>query len=163
MARYDAAKVEVLVFTFKEGLLSGVAHDLKLRLTRGTIDVDETQVRADLDASSLQLVVPMKDGAENPGAIPRLMYGEVDKNAAKDVLDVKRYPAITFVSTKVSDAELVGQLTLHGTTREVHGRRSGDSAEFSLDQRDFGIKPFSAMLGSLKVKPVVSVKVTLRR
>jgi polyisoprenoid-binding protein YceI len=91
------------------------------------------------------------------------MYGEVEKNAAKDVLDVKRYPAITFVSTKVSDSELVGQLTLHGTTREVRGRRSGDTAEFSLDQRDFGIKPFSAMLGSLKVKPVVTVKITLQR
>lgn len=162
MARYDAARVEILVFTFKEGLLSTVAHDLKLKIGRGSIDVDEQQLRCELEAGSLALVAPMKDGQENPGAIPKLMYGEVEKNAHKDVLDVKRFPTISFVSTKVTASEVVGQLTLHGQTREVRGRRSGDSAEFSIDQRDFGIKPFSAMLGTLKVKPVVTVKATLR-
>lgn len=28
----------------------------------------------------------------------------------------------------------------------------------TLDQRDFGIKPFSAMLGTLKIKPTVVVR-----
>ncbi len=161
MARYDASTAEILVFTFKEGLLSAVAHDLKLRVSTGTVEVEGTQVRADFDAGSLRLVAPMKDGAENPTAIPRLVYGEVEKNTAKDVLDAKRYPAITFTSSQITDTEVVGQLTLHGQTREVRGRRSGRTAEFSLDQRDFGIKPFSAMLGTLKVKPVITVKVTL--
>ncbi|MFZ5439108.1 MAG: YceI family protein [Myxococcota bacterium] len=161
MARYDTSKVEILVFTFKEGLLSTVAHDLKLRVTRGTIDVDEREAKCELEAASLSLVCPMKDGHENPTAIPRLMYGEVEKNAHREVLDVIRHPTIRFASTKVSESEIVGQLTLHGQTREVRGRRNGNQAEFSIDQRDFGIKPFSAMLGTLKVKPVVTVRATL--
>jgi hypothetical protein len=46
-------------------------------------------------------------------------------------------------------------------THELRGKRTGTTAEFSFDQRDFGLKPYSAMLGTLKVKPVVRVKVTL--
>lgn len=161
MARYDAAAVKVVIFTFKEGLFSAVAHDLKLEITRLTVDVDGASVRAEFDPGSLRVITPMKDGAENPNAIPRLLYGEIEKNTFADVLEVKRYPTISFASTAITETEVVGQLTLHGKTKEVRGRRAGQTAEFSLDQRDFGIKPFSAMLGALKVKPVVTVQVTL--
>jgi hypothetical protein len=161
MPRYDASRAEVLVFTFKEGLLSAVAHDLKLKVTSLWVDVEGTQVRAELDASSLRVVTPMKEGAENPGALPKLVYSEIEKNAANDVLDAKRHPRITFTSTAITETEVVGQLSLHGVTHELRGKRTGTTAEFSFDQRDFGLKPYSAMLGTLKVKPVVRVKVTL--
>lgn len=162
MARYDASSAEILVFTFKEGLLSAVAHDLKLKATKFTLDVEGTTARLELEASSIRMVSSMKDGAENPSAIPSSKYGEIEKNAATDVLQVKKYPSIQFFTTAVTDTEVVGQLTLHGETHEVRGRRSGQSAEFRIDQRQFGIKPFSAMLGALKVKGEVTVKVTLR-
>jgi len=149
------------VLTFKEGLLSAVAHDLKLKVTSLTVDVEGPQVKADLDASSLRVVTPMKDGAENPGALPKLVYGEIEKNAANDVLNAKKHPRITFTSSSITETEVVGQLSLHGVTREVRGKRTGTTAEFSFDQRDFGIKPYSAMLGTLKVKAGVQVKITL--
>jgi hypothetical protein len=162
MARYDASQAEVLVFTFKEGVLAAMAHDLKLKVTRLTIDVEEGRVRADLDASSLRVVSPMKDGAENPSALPKMLYGEIEKNAAGDVLDAKRHPSIGFETTAITETQVTGRLTLKGQTREITGRRTGPtSAEFRFDQRDFGIKPFTAMLGTLKVKPELLVKVTL--
>ena len=162
MARYDASSAEILVFTFKEGLLSAVAHDLKLKATKFTLDVEGTSAKLELDASSIRVVTSMKDGAENPSAIPTSKYGEIEKNATGDVLQVKKFPSIQFVTTSVSDTEVVGQLTLHGQTHEVRGRRTGNSAEFRFEQRHFGIKPFSAMLGALKVKDEVIVKVALR-
>jgi polyisoprenoid-binding protein YceI len=162
VARYDASSAEILVFTFKDGLLSAVAHDLKLRAGSFTLEVDGETAKLVLEASSIAVVTPMKDGQENPGSVPKALYGEIEKNMKTDVLDVKRYPRIGFVSTRISEREIVGQLTLHGQTREVKGTRSGDSAEFRLLQRDFGIKPFSAMLGSLKVKDEVRVMVSLR-
>jgi polyisoprenoid-binding protein YceI len=165
MARYDASTAEVLVFTFKEGLLSAAAHDLKLSVGRFTIDVEGDRVTAEFDAGSLKVVTPMKDGAENPGAMPHLMYGEIEKNAAKDVLHAAKHPSIRFESTSVTAEEVVGRLTLHGQAKEVRGRRLDAGGkrvvEVSLDQRDFGIKPYSAMLGTLKVKPVVRVRVTV--
>ena len=60
---------------------------------------------------------------------------------------------------QVSENEVVGKLTLHGQSQEIRGKRTGNSAEFRIDQRAFGIKPYSAMLGALKVKPEVTVRV----
>jgi polyisoprenoid-binding protein YceI len=162
MARYDASSAEILVFTFKEGLLSAVAHDLKLRATKFTLEVEGSTAKLELDAASLRVVVAMKDGQESPSSLSPAKYAEIEDNAAKDVLAVKKFPTITFAATTVTDTEVVGQLTLHGQTHEVRGKCSGNTAEFRLDQRQFGIKPFSAMLGTLKVKPEVTVRVSLR-
>jgi hypothetical protein len=90
MPRYDASSAKVLVFTFKEGLLSAAAHDLKLEVTKFTVDVEGTSVRAEFDATSLRVVTPMKDGRENDGSIPRALYGQIEKNAATAVLEQVR-------------------------------------------------------------------------
>lgn len=161
MARYDASTAEILVFTFKDGLLSAVAHDLKLKATRFTLTHAEGSAQLDLDASSLRVVTAMKIGVESPGTLPAMATGEIEKNIQTDVLNSKRFPSIQFVSTSVSDREVVGQLTLHGHTHEVRGPRNGKTVEFKVDQRQFGIKPYTAMLGTLKVKPEVVVRVTI--
>ena len=162
MARYDASSAEIAVFTFKEGLLSAIAHDLKLRATKFTLDVEGTTAKLELDSRSLRVVTAMKDGVETPSAISPSKFGEIEQNAADDVLQVKRFPSIQFVTTQVTEREVVGRLTLHGQTHDVRGTRSGNSAEFRIDQRTFGIKPFSAILGALKVKPELTVRVTLK-
>ena len=60
---------------------------------------------------------------------------------------------------------VVGALTLHGTTRTLtvrsHAAGATQVAEVTLHQPDFGIKPFSAMLGTLRVKPDLKVRVTV--
>lgn len=162
MARYDASNAKVFVFTFKDGLLSAMAHDLKLELTRFTIDLTDDSARGEFDTSSIKVVSPMKDGAEHPSLLPTALYGEIEKNARNDVLNAKKYTQVPFESTALSATEVIGRLTLAGTLRTVRGARTGDSVEFRLDVRDFGIKPFTAMLGTLKVKPEVVVKVELR-
>jgi polyisoprenoid-binding protein YceI len=163
MAHLDPSSAEVLVFTFKEGLLSAVAHDLKLRVKKFGIEVEGDTVTAEFDPSSLTVVNAMKDGQDASGALPGFSVGEIEKNIAQDVLEPKRHSAIRFQSTSITDTEVKGRLSLHGHTREVVGRRKDAAgqkiAEFRLDQRDFGIKPFTAMLGTLKVKPEILVRV----
>ena len=75
-----------------------------------------------------------------------------------DFFDVETYPAITFKSTRVTDARgdqftLAGDLTIHGVTREVTldvtsegrakdpwgGERAGYSATTKINRRDFGL------------------------
>jgi polyisoprenoid-binding protein YceI len=62
-------------------------------------------------------------------------------------------------------ARIEGDLTLHGVTKpiSVEARDDGQhwNAKIVLDQRDYGIKPFSAMLGALKVKPNVEVTISV--
>lgn len=163
MLRYDPSNAEVLVFTFKEGLLSAVAHDLKLRVTKFTLEVEGSSVKGEFDADSLKVVAAMKDGRENPAAL--ISIGDIEKNMRADVLEVKKHQSIRFESSSITASEVVGRLTLHGVTKEVRGARKDGGgkrvAEFQLDQRDFGIKPYSAMLGTLKLKPEIVVRVTM--
>jgi hypothetical protein len=151
---------EVFVFTFKEGLLSPLAHDLKLRVSNVVIERDgDRSVRAAFDAGSLQVV--------EAGNLPRHFYAEIERTIRNEVLQVKKHPSIRFESTSISDREVVGQLTLMGHTREIRCPRKDDAThlgiEVRLDQRDFGMKPYTAMLGTLKVKPEVMVRVRLPR
>jgi polyisoprenoid-binding protein YceI len=165
MARYDARDAQVLVFTFKEGLLSAVAHDLKLTVKRFSIEVDGTKATGEFEPASLSVVTAMKDGQEAPSALPPFATGEIEKNAHADVLEVKRFPTVRFETTEVTPTAVAGKLTLHGVTKELRGVRKTDAgrdvAEFEFDQRDFGIKPYSAMLGTLKIKPKVVVRVSV--
>lgn len=166
MARIDASKVQVVVFTYKEGLLSAVAHDLKLEVKRCALDEEADRVTGDFEASSIAVVCAMKDGADQPGTLSESMKADIEKNMANDVLTVRKHPTVRFESTKVSPTSVEGRLTLHGVTKTVTGTRKDAGgarvAEFRLDQRDFGIKPFSAMLGTLKIKPEVLVRVSIR-
>jgi polyisoprenoid-binding protein YceI len=151
---------EAFVYTFKEGLLSAVAHDLKIRVERVELEVDgETAVRATFDAGSLRVVTTRRDGADAPGLLPTMLYGEIEKNIRNDVLKPAKFPQVKFESTSVTPGEVLGRLTLCGVTREIRCKREGDRVEARLDVRDFGIKPYSAMLGTLKVKPEVVVEV----
>lgn len=161
MARYDSSTAEIIVFTFKDGLLSAVAHDLKLRATQFVLEIQGDQVRLALEANSLRVVNAMKEGLEQPETLSSRMRGEIERTAAKEVLAVHLFPTIQFTASTVNEREVTGQLTLHGHTRPVRGTRSGNSVEFEIDQREFGIRPYQAMLGALKVKPHVKVRVSI--
>ncbi len=171
MPRFDAASAECTVLTFKEGLLSAVAHDLELRVTRFEIDVEEKDdgglaVRACFQAASLKVVGARQDGALREGALSDADKGKIEQSLTEDVLRVRAHPEILFTSTEVAPEgdgyRLTGALSLHGRTRVIalSARPSGDHlvAEVRLHQLDFGIKPFSAMLGALKIKPDVIVR-----
>lgn len=162
-------RAQIRVFTYKEGLLSTVAHDLQIAVRRFQITVEDTPegitVRAEIDAGSLEVVSAMKAGALDPGTLKDKDKAEIAGNIRDDVLHVSRHPSIRFESTSLEASTLRGRLTLHGATREITlslqdspGRRR---AELKLDQRDFGIKPYSALLGALKVQPVVKVEIEL--
>src|SRR5262249_43211936 len=109
---------------------------------------------ATFDASSLRV-----ESAGGP--LPRNFYPEIEKNIREDVLKSSRFPQIRFEATEVGDTEIVGKLTLCGVTREIRCKRAGQLVSYELNQPYFGIKPYTAMLGTLKVKPVVRVEARL--
>ncbi len=114
---------------------------------RGTIDLDEadparSSVDVEIDASSLYSGVEARD----------------DHLKSPDFLEVEKYPMITFKSTRVEPlgcdhARVVGDLTIHGVTREValdtkltgRGKRPdgmetlGFEATTSINRKDFGL------------------------
>jgi polyisoprenoid-binding protein YceI len=171
MAHFDETLADCLVYSFKEGILSAIAHDLMIRVTRFSVDVDEVThaVKARFDARSLRVVDAMRDGVEAPALLSDRDKTEIGKNIAVDVLDASRYPDVLFASRAVTPEgrgfRIEGTLTLHGRSHEIEARSHdvGDRqvAELVLHQPDFGIKPYSALLGTLKIKPDVRVRISL--
>lgn len=173
MLRFDATNAECLVFSYKEGLLSSVAHDLKLTVSRFSVEVDPEQLtlKAEFDARSLRVLSAMRDGEPASGLLGASDRQKIEQNIVSDVLGADSYPQISFVSTEIGPLagghgfRVRGQLTLHGRTREldvatrvIDGRQV---AEVSLHQPDFGIKPYSALLGTLRIRPNVMVRLAL--
>ena len=166
MPTYDSATARVEVFTFKEGLLSAMGHDLKIAVTGLSIAVDDASraITATFDARSLRVI-----GTAAGGALSDKDRREIEGNIAKDVLAADRFPQIRFTSTRVAPRgdgfEVTGDLELHGQRRALTfvSRRAGDRhvAAITLHQPDFGIKPYRAPLGVLKIKPDVRVEISL--
>lgn len=164
--------VDLRVHTWREGLLSPVGHDLELRVADVTVEIDEGGgVVARCDAASIELVGAVANGRVDPGAIGRRDRGKIEDGARNQVLSVKRHPEVVFQAPATRSrpgggVQLDGQLTLHGRTQPfslVASPQDGRLvARARLDQRDFGIKPFSAMLGALKIRPVVEILVSVR-
>lgn len=157
---------ECRVFTYREGLLSSLGHDLELVVTRFEARVDEgaRAVDARFDAASLRVVRALRDGVET--TLSERDRQTIEDNLRRHVLESARHPEIGYRSARVVDVDggfdLDGRLTLHGTERPVAVslRRAGDRyvGEVPLHQPDFGIRPYSALLGAIKVKPGVVVR-----
>ena len=164
-----AASCRVLVF--RDGLLSALGHDLEIDVTRFDVRVDETRRTADasFDAASLRVVRASRDGVELPGTPSERDRRTIEDTIRRDVLDSPHHPEIRFRTTRVvvreDGFEVSGRLALRGHEREIRLtlRRVGDrdESEVPLEQPEFGIEPYRAFLGALRIKPEVIVRLSL--
>jgi polyisoprenoid-binding protein YceI len=165
----EEATCEVLVF--REGLLSSIGHDLLLRVTAFEIAVapDRTSVSARFDASSLRVVLALRDGRPLPGALGPADVRKIEGAISETVLRARRFPEIRFASTAVGHHDggyhVSGGLTLRGVTRSLTltVQRHGDrlTTEIAVHQPDFGIQPYRALMGALRVKEDVLVRISV--
>ncbi|MEM9074296.1 MAG: YceI family protein [Myxococcota bacterium] len=169
MPTYRADNAECWIFTFKEGLLSKIAHDLKIRVGTFEVTVEEGRVEGTFDPTSLRVECARQDGRDSPSTLSASDKKKIEGNIQKDVLETKRHRDVRFVSSEVAiegeRATVKGDLTLHGTTRPITATvQKSDGrwvTELRLHQPDFGIKPYSAMLGTLKVQPTLTVQLSV--
>jgi len=86
------------------------------------------------------------------------------------VLHTDAYPEIGLISSSIKKQEadylVIGQLTLHGHTREIaFNVRKEESSRYVVDVNlhlpDFGITPFSALLGAIRIKPDILVHIEI--
>ena len=158
----------VTVFTFKEGLLSKIAHDLRIAVRRFEITWDAGGIRASFDPASLEVVSTMRDGRDAPGLLSDRDMRTIEDTIRSDVLETRRFRSIGFegAEEQSGDARSVrGKLTLHATERpirmDLQRRSTRWVGTIELDQRDFGITPYRAMLGTLRIQPRVRVELSL--
>lgn len=180
MSQYDASEADVFVYVRRQSktLLSPLGHDLKIGVGVHTVEIEgadgfeSAAVRARFDAASLRPEAAIDwESREETGGLSRGDRRKIRRRISREVLEAERFPKIEFQSTSVESTRegwrLRGKLALHGVDREIEfevERRDGRAVgEVTLDMTEFGIEPFTALLGSLKVhrEVVVAVDVPL--
>ena len=140
-----------------------LAHDLVLTANQwsGTLNVDADNPGA--SSASLSIDARSIDIVEASGGMKGLSdkdRKDIGKNIDEKVLQTGKYPTLTFESTSVSGSEpnfnVAGNMTITGTTRPVNVAINVNGTDVTgtttISQKDFGIKPFSAMLGAIKLR-----------
>jgi polyisoprenoid-binding protein YceI len=175
----------LIVQTWKDGPAARLAHDHAIAARQfsgegewAPGDPTTLQFTATVQVASLDMDAPdARSRVGLTGTVPAADTKASDQvMKGENQLDAKRFPTITFRSTRVVKAEngaltLEGRFTLHGQTRVVRMPMSfiehpdggvEGSAAFTLKVSDFGITPYSAFLGAMRVKDEVTIHLALR-
>ncbi|OBH12434.1 YceI family protein [Mycobacterium sp. E1747] len=168
----DASDGELLLATGVRGRAARMGHRLTIVMARwhatvGWAGSEPATVELVVETDSLEVL-------RGEGGVKALSTPEkalVRTNALKS-LDANRFPEIRFVARAVDKTgggyRLNGQLTVRGKTRdhviELRTEDLGDawrmSTESTVRQTDYGIKPYSLLMGSLQVADDVALSFT---
>ncbi|AQT80043.1 S-adenosyl-L-methionine-dependent methyltransferase [Mycolicibacterium litorale] len=172
--RLTAAEGELQILTGVAGPASKMGHRLTIAMASWYADVrwqGHQPVSVDLVVEVDSLQVVKGEGGVTPLSGPE--KGVVRSNALK-ALDANKYPQITFAAGSITRSptgyRLDGTVEIHGTSRPQAvdlAIEDSDgvwtmSAEVPVVQTQFGVKPYSLFMGSLKVADEVTVKFTAR-
>ena len=159
--RFGPSNATLSVQTRRGGAAAKAGHDLLLHVTawEGTLTIGEDGApsAAELTADATSLRVQKGTGG---------MKGldDSDKANIHQTIDddVLRRRDIAFRSTAVAGGRVEGELTLAGQTRPLAldvaiGDDGAVSATVTITQSDWGMKPYSALFGTLKVLDEVEV------
>jgi polyisoprenoid-binding protein YceI len=161
----DAERSWLKVYVGKEGLFSfaGDAHQVDVRIASGSFNEETNLIELTIDAAKLRVLDP-------PSRVAKVQANML----GPQVLDVAKYPTISFRSTNVTIAPehplgdaprlltIKGELTLHGqthpvsvTAQDLGPARFNGSARFK--QSIFGITPIKVAGGAVRVKDEVDI------
>ncbi len=173
MLRFGPDNGRMLLRTGRKGVGSTVGHDLTIEVTDWSVELDVPET-GPADATATARVelgsLAVREGTGGARPLTDKDRGEIENNARR-TLDVDRHPTATFESTRVvtgdDSATISGTLTLHGVAtpidvqvREVTPDRY--RATTVVTQSAYGIKPYSAFLGALKVRDDVELEIEVR-
>lgn len=163
---------KVSAYTFKSGLLSKIAHDLLININNFKVDVDVPEdgfasgsLNLEVQTNSLKVVCAMKEGEQQPDTLKEKDIADIEADMGKKVLHPDKYPTASFSSKSIQENgdsyHVSGDLSLHGVTKplefDIDTSGGGLKGRFTIIQTDYGIKPFKAMMGTLKIKDEMDI------
>jgi polyisoprenoid-binding protein YceI len=154
------------VMTSRRGAVAKAGHDLLIHVTawEATLqagqDPAETTIELTADGGSLRV----REGTGGMKPLDDDDRADIEKTIDAEIL---KQEVVTFRSTRVEPADgglrVVGDLTLLGTTRPATVNVAvGDDGRIDavtvVKQTDWGIKPYTALFGALKVADEVKIE-----
>ena len=171
----DAADGELLVRTGVEGRAAQMGHRLTIVMKRWQATVswaDGEPVSAELAVETDSLQVLRGDGGVKGLSGPEKAL--VRSNALK-AMGANRFLEVRYTADAIDRAgdgyRLTGKLQIRGESRthviDLHTEDLGESwrmsAQSTVRQSDYGVKPYSLLMGSLRVADDVTVSFTAVR
>jgi hypothetical protein len=164
-------RATVQLFTFKAGLLARAAHDLRLSVSQFEIEIHARKVRAWFDASSLRV-----DGVMTKHGLETQRLSESDQRqilatVRSEILCSDQFPRVTFqaeLATGLVEAprQLDGLLELRGREERcsIALTQIGTQLQASLELTPsrFGIQPYKALAGAIRLQDRVLVRALLQ-
>jgi polyisoprenoid-binding protein YceI len=159
---------QLLVKTSRTGLGAKAGHDLTIEVRRwhGTAVIDPADpaacsVEVDVDVGSFEV----RQGTGGIKPLTDADRAEIKKTIREKILHTERHPTIGFRSTRVGGSAgsftIDGDLTIRGVTQPVvlAGQLTDGGARgmATVVQSQWGIRPYSAFLGALRLKDEVDV------
>ena len=156
------------VRTGKAGAASKAGHNLRIEVTswRATLSIGEAPAEAELELTADPRSLRVREGSGGMQAL-----GDDDRASIEQTIDdeVLAGGAIEFRSRRVAPAadgalSVEGDLALAGASHPVAFDLSGGddgrlTGRARIRQTDWGIKPYSALFGTLKVVDEVEVEI----
>jgi len=176
----DSAASEVHILVYRGGAMARLGHNhvVSSKNVSGTL-----LLHSDLTRSRLELTLPVTtlivddpqarkvEGEDFAAEVPQDARDGTRRNLLRtELLDGEHFPAIKLQSIAVTgiraNPSLLMRITIKGVAHDVvvlarvqeeHDRVDAEG-EFTLQQTDFGIAPFSAALGALQVQDKLRIK-----
>lgn len=161
------APATIHVFTYKDGLLARLAHDLRLSLRRFELRRAGDAVSGRFWPASLSVDgVAGRDGRVDAAALSESDRAKIVRNATEEILHTERDPEVRFEGALVDGGRAVdGALTMVGRTcpvrAEVRAEGGRLRAEVVLAPSRWGIAPYKALAGAIKLQDRVLVRLDL--
>jgi polyisoprenoid-binding protein YceI len=165
--RLDASQSNFMVRAFSGGLLWFKGHD---HLIRARDFSGEAQLTPGaINPAALHITVRAASLEETRDVFTPQQKQIINKELRDIVLEPDKYPEIVFKSTSVTgksmaanqyELKIVGDLTLHGVTRQVTipttvtvtGNDLRAQGEFNIERSDFKVQATSALHGTIRVR-----------
>jgi polyisoprenoid-binding protein YceI len=165
----DAADGELLLRTGVKGRAARMGHRLTIAMTRWQATVrwagaDPVAAELKVDTDSFE-VVGSRGGVKGLSSPEKALV----RSNALSSLDAGRFPDIRFTTDEIEETEngyrLTGTLHIRGKQRkhviDLRTEDSGDSWQISTEstvrQSEYGIKPYSLLMGSVRVADDVTL------
>jgi polyisoprenoid-binding protein YceI len=165
---FGPADGQFLVKVFREGVAARMGHDLAFEVRDWSAkavfdptDLTSSTLEVTAEVASLSIV----EAAGGAKALTRRDRADIKRTIEEKILDVRRFPTISLRTTEAAangtGLRVSADLTIAGATRPVDmvltltdGRARG---VMTVVQSRWGIKPFSAFMGALKVRDAVEI------
>lgn len=175
---FGPENMDLSIYAYKSGLLSTLGYDLLIKPADFKLCMEikgenpaENRMELELNTDSMEVVSLMAGGKINDAVLTVGHKNEIESEIKSNkILDVKRYPKIIFTSRKIfketNCLKVTGDLAIRDTIKEIELILKKDIeppgskiyGSFDLYQSKFGIRPYSAMFGTLHLKDKIEIK-----